>query len=524
MNSEMSAQSGSGAARAATAHASPTTATAGPPLLRMTGIVKRFPGVVALRGVSLELQAGHVMAIVGENGAGKSSLIKTLSGAYEPDEGTIEIEGEALARGTHAAIDAGVAVIYQELSLINDMTVAENLFLGRMPARHGMVLHGKADELAREALAQVGLDGISPRTRLGDLPLNKRQLVEVAKAVARDARILVMDEPTAALQSGDIANLYAVVRRLRAAGMGIIFISHHLEEVFELADSAVVMRDGATVGARPMSEWTESDLVQAMVARTLDSFYPWEPREYGEVVLEARHLASPPVLRDASFSVRAGEIVGVAGIAGAGRTELLKTIFGALPLTSGELLIRGKQVTIGSPTEGVRNGIVYTAEDRKLEGLVLEASIEENVALSSLRALATAGFVSRAKKRELALQASKRFAVRASSVAQMTGDLSGGNQQKVILGRATATQPKVIMLDEPTRGIDVGAKTEIYAHMVAMARAGAAVIMVSSELPELLGMSDRVLVMYRGNIVTEIPRDQADSETVIQWATTGVGA
>ena len=524
MNSEMSAQSGDGAARAAAVHAGAASATAGPPLLRMTGIVKRFPGVVALRGVSLELQAGQVMAIVGENGAGKSSLIKTLSGAYEPDEGTIEIEGEPLGRGTHAAIDAGVAVIYQELSLVNDMTVAENLFLGRMPARHGMVLHGKADELAREALAQVGLDAISPRTRLGDLPLNKRQLVEVAKAVARDARILVMDEPTAALQSGDIANLYAVVRRLRAAGMGIIFISHHLEEVFELADSAVVMRDGATVGARPMSEWTESDLVQAMVARTLDSFYPWELRDYGEVVLEARHLASAPVLRDASFSVRAGEIVGVAGIAGAGRTELLKTIFGALPVSGGELLIRGKKVTIGSPTEGVRHGIVYTAEDRKLEGLVLEASIEENVALSSLRALATAGFVSGAKKRELALQASKRFAVRASSVAQMTGDLSGGNQQKVILGRATATQPKVIMLDEPTRGIDVGAKTEIYAHMVAMARAGAAVIMVSSELPELLGMSDRVLVMYRGSIVTEIPRGQADSETVIQWATTGVGA
>ncbi|HEY1999704.1 MAG TPA: sugar ABC transporter ATP-binding protein [Paraburkholderia sp.] len=524
MKSEMSAQMGAGQVQPGAGHASATAASAEPPLLRMTGIVKRFPGVVALRGVSLELHAGHVMAIVGENGAGKSSLIKTLSGAYEPDEGTIEIDGVPLARGTHAAIDAGVAVIYQELSLINDMTVAENLFLGRMPARHGMVLHGKADEHARQALAQVGLENISPRMRLGDLPLNKRQLVEVAKAVARDARILVMDEPTAALQRGDIANLYAVVRRLRAAGMGIIFISHHLEEVFELADSAVVMRDGATVGGRPMSQWTESDLVQAMVARTLDSFYPWEPRDYGEVVLEARHLASAPVLRDASFSVRAGEIVGIAGIAGAGRTELLKTIFGALPSSGGEVLIRGKKVSIHSPTEGVRNGVVYTAEDRKLEGLVLEASIEENVALSSLRALATAGFVNSAKKRELARQASARFAVRASSVLQMTGELSGGNQQKVILGRATATRPAVIMLDEPTRGIDVGAKTEIYAHMVSMARAGAAVIMVSSELPELLGMSDRVLVMYRGSIVAELPRESADSETVIQWATTGVGA
>jgi ribose transport system ATP-binding protein len=495
-----------------------------PPLLHMEGIVKSFPGVKALRGVSLTLHAGHVMAIVGENGAGKSSLIKTLSGAYEPDEGTIEINGVPLARGTHAAIDAGVAVNYQELSLVNDMTVAENLFLGRMPASGGFVNRRAAERRTREALAQVGLDDVSPSMRLGDLPLNRRQLVEVAKALARDARILVMDEPTAALQHDDIANLYRVVRRLREAGMGIIFISHHLEEVFELADSAVVMRDGATVDARPMSQWTEQDLVQAMVARNLDSFYPWEPREYGPVVLEVRDVASPPVVRHASFSVRAGEIVGIAGIAGAGRTELLKAIFGAQKVTEGEIHVRGSKVDIHSPTAGVSAGLVYTAEDRKLEGLVLDASIEENVALSSLKALATGGFVSSARKRKLAQEASARFAVRAPSVTAITGNLSGGNQQKVILGRATATGPVVIMLDEPTRGIDVGAKTEIYAHMISMARAGAAVVMVSSELPELLGMSDRVLVMYRGRIVTELPRDKADSETVIQWATTGVGA
>lgn len=510
-----------------------TTAAAGPvshktpssaPLLRMQGIVKSFPGVKALRGVGLTLHAGQVMAIVGENGAGKSSLIKTLSGAYAPDEGTIEIAGARLARGTHAAIEAGVAVIYQELSLVNDMTVAENLFLGRMPSRNGFVDRRHAEAMAREALGQVGLDGVSPSMRLGDLPLNQRQLVEVAKAIARHARILVMDEPTAALQHDDIENLYDVVRRLKASGMGIIFISHHLEEVFELADSAVVMRDGATVAERPMREWTEQDLVQAMVARTLESLYPWEPRDYGDVVLEVRGIASAPLVKHASFSVRAGEIVGIAGIAGAGRTELLKTICGALKLSDGQILVRGKPVSIHSPTDGVRLGIVYTAEDRKLEGLVLDASIEENIALSSLKALATAGFVSNARKRKLAQDASKRFAVRAPSVTQITGNLSGGNQQKVILGRATSTQPSVILLDEPTRGIDVGAKSEIYAHVISMARAGAAVIMVSSELPELLGMSDRVLVMYRGRVVTELTRDEADSESVIQWATTGVGA
>ncbi|MFX1739350.1 sugar ABC transporter ATP-binding protein [Paraburkholderia sp. A1RI_3L] len=502
----------------------PPRGESGVPLLHMEGIVKSFPGVKALRGVSLTLHAGEVMAIVGENGAGKSSLIKTLSGAYEPDEGTIEINGAPLSRGTHAAIDAGVAVIYQELSLINDMTVAENLFLGRMPARRGFVLRREADDLARRALAQVGLGGVSPSMRLGDLPLNKRQLVEVAKALARNARILVMDEPTAALQHDDIANLYGVVRRLRGEGMGIIFISHHLEEVFELADSAVVMRDGKTVDWRPMPQWTEQDLVQAMVARTLDSFYPWEPREYGPIALEVRNLASPPVVREASFSVRAGEIVGIAGIAGAGRTELLKAIFGAQKVTRGEIAVRGNRVSLRSPTDGVAAGLVYTAEDRKLEGLVLDASIEENVALSSLKSLATSGFVRSARKRRLAQEASARFAVRAPSVTAITGNLSGGNQQKVILGRASATRPAVIMLDEPTRGIDIGAKTEIYTHMVAMARAGAAVLMVSSELPELLGMSDRVLVMYRGRIVTELARDEADSEKVIQWATTGVGA
>jgi ribose transport system ATP-binding protein len=490
-------------------------------LLTMRGITKSFPGVKALKGVDLDVPRAHVLGLVGENGAGKSTLIKILAGAYEADAGTISVDGTVLGKGTVAAIDAGIAVIYQELSLVDDMSVAENLFLGRMPARGGFLSRSAARRQAVAVLEQVGLGDIDPRRRLGDLPLNKRQLVEVAKALVREARILIMDEPTAALQSEDIDNLYAVVRRLREDGLAIVFISHHLEEVFELADSALVVRDGRAVEWRPIADWDEPSIVRAMVARDLDALFPWEEREYGDVVLEVSGVSRPPLVVDASLTVRAGEIVGIGGIAGAGRTELLKAIAGAEPATEGRITVLGKQVRATSPTRALAAGIVYTAEDRQLEGLVLGASISENVALSNLPLISSAGFVNERKKRSLAQRAVERFRVRTSGINQLTGLLSGGNQQKVILARATATNPKVILLDEPTRGIDVGAKAEIYRYIVEMARQGVAVIVVSSELPELLGMADRILVMYRGRIVTDIPRDRATSENVIHWATTG---
>lgn len=498
------------------------TATAPHPLLVMRGITKSFPGVKALRGVDLEVPAGHVLGLVGENGAGKSTLVKILSGAYVADDGSISVDGNELASGTSEAIEAGIAVIYQELSLVDDMSIAENLFLGRMPSRGGFLHRRDAHSRATEALEQVGLGHLDPRGRLGDLPLNARQLVEVAKALVREAGILVMDEPTAALQSEDIANLYAVVRRLRKSGLALVFISHHLEEVFELADSALVLRDGQAVEWRPIGEWDEPSMVRAMVARDLDAFFPWQERTYGETVLEVKDMRRPPILNHASFTVRAGEIVGIGGIAGAGRTELLKAISGAEPAVEGSISVGGRRIRASSPTVALANGIVYTAEDRKLEGLVLGASIGENVALSNLQGISTAGFVSEKRKRSLGRRAIERFSVRASSVAQVTGLLSGGNQQKVILARAVATTPKVILLDEPTRGIDIGAKAEIYRHIIDMATQGVAVVMVSSELPELLGMTDRVLVMYRGRIVVDLPRSETTSETVIHWATTGV--
>jgi ribose transport system ATP-binding protein len=492
-----------------------------PPLLEIHDVDKRFPGVHVLRGVSLRLPASHVLGVVGENGAGKSTLMKILSGAYTADSGRILVDGQPLAAGPGAALQAGIAVIYQELSLVPDMTVAENMFLGRLPRRGPFTDRGAAREQARAVLARVGLDELDPDRRVVTLGLNVRQLVEIAKALARDTRILVMDEPTAALQQDDIETLFRVVRDLRTEGLGVIYISHHLEEIFELCDSAMVLRDGAAVATRPISEWTEADLVHAMVARDLHEMYPWRPRPLGDVVLDVADVRSPPRVREVSLQVRAGEILGVAGIAGAGRTELLKTIAGALPATGGQISVGGRPVSVRSTRAGLRAGIVYAPEDRKAEGMLLEAPVEENIVLSNLSSTSRAGVVNRRARRTLAENVVKRFGIKAASIRQEAGTLSGGNQQKIILGRVTGTAPKVILLDEPTRGIDVGAKAEIYAHVLRLAEQGAAVVLVSSELPELIGMSDRIVVMRQGRIAAELSRDEADQETIMSWATSG---
>jgi len=490
-------------------------------LLQMSGITKSFPGVNALRGVDLALPPAHVLAVVGENGAGKSTLIKVLAGAYPADAGQVVVEGRRLGSGPAAALDAGIAVIYQELSLVPEMSVAENLLLGRMPQRAGLLDRRGARRRAREVLARVGLPDLDLDARVATLGLNVRQLVEIAKALAKDARILVMDEPTAALQAHDIEELFAVVRGLRDDGLGIIYISHHLDEVFVLADAVMVLRDGSVVDSRALADWTEASLVRAMVARDLDKLYPWRPRELGDVVLEARNLVRPPRLQGVSLQVRAGEIVGVAGIAGAGRTDLLKALCGAEPAVSGQVLVDGKPVRVRSPRAAIDRGIVYAPEDRKLEGLVPGASIEENVALSSFRLLTRVGWVNRRKQRQLAEQALQRFSIRAPGVRTTVGTLSGGNQQKIVLARVTQVGPRVVLLDEPTRGVDVGAKAEVYEHALRLAEQGTGVLLVSSELPELLGMADRVLVMRQGRVVRELRREQANQENVMQSATAG---
>jgi ribose transport system ATP-binding protein len=490
-------------------------------LLEIRDVSKSFPGVKALKGVSLTLPSSHVLGLVGENGAGKSTLMKILAGAYTADSGSVAVNGAVLEHGPSAALHAGIAVIYQELSLVPDMSVTENLFLSRMPSRGPLVDRREARRQARAVLGRVGLGSLDPDRRTSTLALNVRQQVEIAKALARDARILVMDEPSAALQRDDIATLFSVVRDLRLEGIGVIFISHHLEEIFEVCDSAMVMRDGLAVESRPIDQWTEDSLVRAMVARDLEEMYPWRPRPLGEVVLQVDDLVRRPRVQGVSLTVRRGEIVGVAGIAGAGRTELLKTIAGATPPSAGLVRIDGRLVPTRSTRHGLRAGIVYAPEDRKTEGLVLSASIEDNVVLSNLGAVSRGGVVNRRARRGLAQRVVDRFGVKTSGIGQEAGKLSGGNQQKVILGRVTQTGPKVILLDEPTRGIDVAAKAEIYGHVLGLAEQGAAVVLVSSELPELLGMSDRIAVMRQGRLVADLTRDEADQETVMRWATSG---
>ena len=490
--------------------------------LLMENIDKHFPGVHALKGVDLRVESGQVMGIVGENGAGKSTLIKVLAGAELPEAGRIFVNGEPLeAKSPADALEAGIAVIYQELSLVPGMSVAENLFLGDMPSRGPFLDQRQARERARGLLARVGLGDLSTLAPVGSLRLGVRQLVEVAKALHRDARILVMDEPTSALQSSEIDLLFDVVRGLRDEGISVIYISHHLEEVFEICDAATVMRDGAVVGSKPIGEWTTDALVQAMVNKRLDTLFPSRERSTGDVALEVRNLTLQPSVHDVSFHVKEGEILGLAGVVGAGRTETLKAISGVAPPAGGEILVKGRERKIRSVEDGQDAGIVYVPEDRGTEGLIYSATINENLVLSILKRISRAGFVEGGKYRDLGQRLKERFGVRASSVRQEVGELSGGNQQKVVLARAMATDPTVVLLDEPTRGIDVGAKSEIYEHMLEIAAGGGAVVMVSSEFPELLGMADRIAIVRNGRVVGEIAASEADQEMILEYATSG---
>jgi len=486
------------------------------PLLAVERIERSFPGVRALSGVSFEVAPGEVHALLGENGAGKSTLIKIISGVYQPDAGTIHVDGRPLRfESPDDARRAGIATIYQELLLFRDLSVAENIFMGHAPRSRGGWLDWTAMAAKTEALlASLEITDLRPGQIVGSLSVGNRQRVEILRALSQDAQLLIMDEPTAALTEYDVTRLFDLVRRLKSRGVGIIYISHRMDEIFQLADRVTVLRDGAHVGTRKVAETSSGELVQMMVGRRIESLFPKVEVPIGKPVLEVRDLVRRPLTKGVSLTVRAGEIVGLAGLVGSGRSELAQTIFGATPAESGQILLSGKQVAVRSPGAARALGIAYVPEDRATQGLVRPMTVRENFSLASLAKVARFGFIDSAAETRLAEAGVNRFRVRAGSLDQVVGRLSGGNQQKIVLGKWLANQPKLLILDEPTRGIDVGAKAEIHRLMCELAAQGLAILMISSELPEVLGMSDRVLVMREGRLVAEFARADATPEAV----------
>ena len=487
-------------------------------LLQMQGIGKEFPGVKALEGVHLSVRAGQVHALLGENGAGKSTLIKILSGAYTRDEGEILFEGRTVDIRTPADAERlGISTIYQEFNLTQHMTIAENIFLGHLPKKAGRVDWSTVRRRSRELLDSLDV-GLDVDTLTGSLTVAQQQMVEIAKALNRNTRVLIMDEPSAVLGERDIERLFDVVRRLQASGIGIVYISHRLKEIFELADEVTVLKDGRYVDTRKVADVTMDDLVRLMVGRDLVDVFPKRRTEPGEVVLEVSGLAQPKLARDVSFSVRSGEIVSLAGITGSGRTEVARVIFGADKATSGQMRLHGQPYRPRSPRDAINHGVALVNEDRKKEGLLLKLQVFFNITVSGLDRLARYRVLRLREEKSLVAKWIESLRIKTPGQNFMVVNMSGGNQQKVVLARWLSLGIKVFIMDEPTRGIDVGSKAEIYQIMSDLAEQGVAIIMISSELPEVLGMSDRVIVMREGRTVKEISRAEATEELVMQYA------
>jgi ABC-type sugar transport system ATPase subunit len=485
-------------------------------LIALSGISKSFGPVKVLKEVGFDVKPGEVHALLGENGAGKSTLIKIMAGVIAADSGEMKVNGQPVKFASpREAAAHGIATVYQELLLFPELTVAENVYLGHAPKTS----LGTLDWPAMRAGARALLDSLdSPDldvdVLVGKLSVANRQRVEIAKALSQDAKLVIMDEPTAALADADAKRLMTVVKMLRDRGVGIVYVSHRLPEIFALADRVTVLRDGAYVGTRAISEVTEADLVSMMVGRAIDHLFPKVDVPRSNVVLEVKNLGYRSVVQDISFELHAGEILGIAGLVGAGRTELALTIFGITPATAGEIRIDGKPVIIRNPGEARSLGIAYIPEDRGLQGLIRSQTVRENVSLAIIDRIAKAMVVDRGKELALAKDAIARFGIRTRGPEQRVRQLSGGNQQKVVLAKWVAAEPRVLIMDEPTRGIDVGAKAEIHALMSRLAAQGLAVLMISSELPEVLGMSDRVLVMRGGRIVGAFDRKDATPDVV----------
>lgn len=493
------------------------------PLIQVQGIGKSFAGVRALQDVDLELRSGEVLAVVGENGAGKSTLMKILAGVQLPDEGQVLIDGQPVKLDScRAAMERGIVLIHQELNLAENLDVGANIFLGREPLRFGLIDHRKIHEESRKYLSMVGLD-VEPTTLVQELSIGRQQMVEIAKALSVGARVLIMDEPTSSLSARETARLFEVVRDLRSKGVSIIYISHRLGEVRELADRACVLRDGRNAGELARNEIHHDNLVRLMVGRELSQFYARTSHPIGEVVLEVRNLVTPAwPQHPVSFRVHQGEIVGVAGLVGAGRSELLQVLFGVDQPLAGEIRLNSETLQLASPADAIAAGIALVPEDRKQHGLILEMSVRENTSLAGLkRNRLPLGFLNRKQEDLDTGRMSDKLRIKTPGPEQVVQYLSGGNQQKVVIGKWLALSPKLLLLDEPTRGIDVGAKEEIYRLMEELAEAGMAILFVSSEMEEILGMSDRTLVMHEGRIAGELQRDELSEESVMQLATGG---
>ena len=490
------------------------------PLLEMRDITKRFPGVVALDGVDFGLEEGEIHVLLGENGAGKSTLVKMLSGAYQPDEGEIFIDGRPVNISSAAvARELGISTIYQEFNLVPQLTVAENIFLGRQPGRFGFVDSHKMREEARDLLTRIKVR-VEPETLVSEIGVAGRQMVEIAKALSLDARMLVMDEPTASLSGQEVERLFEIVRGLKEEGVGMLYISHHLDEVARIGDRVTILRDGKIVSQVPANT-DRQELVRMMVGRPVEDRFPRRRPETGETLLEVKNLSREGVLRDVSFFLQAGEVVGVAGIVGAGRTELARAIFGVDPIDSGEVLVGGERVKLTSPREAKRRGLGFVTEDRQGQGIVPSLSVAENLGLASLEQSTRAGVVDHGEQREKAKKVAEDLNIRTPNLEVEVRYLSGGNQQKVVIGKWLLADSRVLIMDEPTRGIDVGAKAEIYELMNELTENGVGILMISSDLPEVLGMSDRILVMSGGRIAGGLSADEATGERIMELATQG---
>lgn len=492
-------------------------------ILRMEHISKAFPGVQALDDVGLEVAAGEVLALVGENGAGKSTLMKILAGAYQKDEGHIFLQGqEVTVESPHHAQELGIAIIYQEFNLAPNQTAAANIFMAREPRRQGIgrlfVDKRRMGREAQECLDRVGAR-ISADVLVRDLSVAEQQMVEIAKALAAEARIIVMDEPTSALGEDEVEMLFEVIKTLKGQGIGVIFITHRLEEVFHIADRVVVLRDGKWAGCMPIEEATPDKIIQLMVGREVQDLFHKEKAEIGVPLLEVRGLTRRGVVEGVSFDVRRGEILGFAGLVGAGRTETARLLFGADPKDAGEIYVKGKRVRVDSPIDAMAVGIGFVPEDRGKQGLVLGLPVLENIVLPTLaRHLRLGWLLDRLGLHRTAREYVDKLNIRTPSLEQKAMFLSGGNQQKTVVAKWLASEPRVLIMDEPTRGIDVGAKAEVHALMSQLARAGVGIIMISSELPEILGMSDRVLVMSEGRVAVILDREEATQEIIMAYA------